>query len=162
MTRLRQRMLDDLRRRNYSPDTIRGYIRAVQQFAEYFGRSPEQMGAEQLHRYQLYLLHERKLTLGTVENCISALRFLYKKTLKRRDLAFDDLPFPKQPRTLPTVLSQDEVILFDRFEQWAGHKIGAARDFAFDFSPIGRVVALAHQEHIEFLKALVVLPDGFF
>ncbi len=109
MTPLRQRMLDDLRRRNYSPDTIRGYIRAVQQFAEYFGRSPEQMGAEQLHRYQLYLLHERKLTLGTVENCISALRFLYKKTLKRRDLAFDDLPFPKQPRTLPTVLSQDEV-----------------------------------------------------
>ena len=109
MTRLRQRMLDDLRRRNYSPDTIRGYIRAVQQFAEYFGRSPEQMGAEELRRYQIHLLHERKLALGTVENCISALRFLYKKTLKRRDLAFDDLPFPKQPRTLPTVLSQDEV-----------------------------------------------------
>jgi len=102
-------MLDDLRRRNYSPDTIRGYIRAVQQFAEYFGRSPEQMGAEELRRYQIHLLHERKLALGTVENCISALRFLYRKTLKRRDLAFDDLPFPKQPRTLPTVLSQDEV-----------------------------------------------------
>ena len=109
MTRLRQRMLDDLRRRNYSPDTIRGYIRAVQQFAEYFGRSPEQMGAEELRRYQIHLLHERKLALGTVENCISALRFLYRKTLKRRDLAFDDLPFSKQPRTLPTVLSQDEV-----------------------------------------------------
>jgi site-specific recombinase XerD len=102
-------MLDDLRRRNYSPDTIRGYIRAVQQFAEYFGRSPEQMGAEELRRYQIHLLHERKLALGTVENNLSALRFLYKKTLKRRDLAFDDLPFPKQPRTLPTVLSQDEV-----------------------------------------------------
>lgn len=110
MTRLRQRMLDDLRRRNYSPDTIRGYIRAVQQFAEYFGRSPEHLGAAELRRYQLHLLHERKLALGTVENCISALRFLYKKTLKRRDLAFDDLPFPKQPRTLPTVLSHDEVI----------------------------------------------------
>ena len=109
MTRLRQRMLDDLRRRKYSPDTIRGYVRAVQQFAEYFGRSPEQMGAEGLRRYQIHLLHERKLALGTVENNISALRFLYRKTLKRRDLAFDDLPFPKQPRTLPTVLSQDEV-----------------------------------------------------
>src|SRR6201984_2936907 len=109
MTRLRQRMLEDLRRRNYSPDTIRGYIRAVKDFAEYFGRSPEHLGGEELRRYQLYLLHERKLALGTVENCISALRFLYRKTLKRRDLAFDDLPFPKQPRTLPTVLSQDEV-----------------------------------------------------
>jgi integrase/recombinase XerD len=109
MTPLRQRMLDDLRRRNYSPDTIRGYIRAVQQFAEYFHRSPEQMGGDELRRYQLYLLHERKLALGTVENNISAPRFLYKKTLKRRDLAFDDLPFPKQPRTLPTVLSPDEV-----------------------------------------------------
>src|SRR6266851_5314465 len=109
MTPLRQRMLDDLRRRNYSPDTIRGYIRAVQQFAEYFHRSPEQMGGDELRRYQLYLLHERKFALGTVENNISALRFLYKKTLKRRDLAFDDLPFPKQPRTLPTVLSQEEV-----------------------------------------------------
>ncbi len=109
MTRLRQRMLEDLQRRNYSPDTIRGYIRAVQQFADYFGRSPEQLGAAELRRYQLYLLHQKKLALGTVENCISALRFLYKKTLKRRDLAFDDLPFPKQPHKLPTVLSQDEV-----------------------------------------------------
>ena len=109
MTRLRQRMLEDLQRRNYSSDTIRGYIRAVKDFAEYFGRSPEHLGAEELRRYQLYLLHEKKLALGTVENCISALRFLYKKTLKRRDLAFDDLPFPKQPHKLPTVLSQEEV-----------------------------------------------------
>ena len=109
MTRLRQRMLDDLRRRNYSPDTIRGYIRAVQQFAEFFGRSPEDLGAEHVRRYQIYLLHEKKLAPGSVENCVSALRFLYKRTLKRRDLAFDDLPFPKQPRSLPTVLSHDEV-----------------------------------------------------
>ena len=109
MTRLRQRMLDDLRRRNYSPDTIRGYIRAVQQFAEFFGRSPEHLGAEHVRRYQIYLLHEKKLAPGSVENCVSALRFLYKRTLKRRDLAFDDLPFPKQPRSLPTVLSRDEV-----------------------------------------------------
>ena len=109
MTPLRQRMLDDLRRRNYTPDTIRAYIRAVRQFAEFFGRSPEQMGAEDVRRYQIYLLHEKKLAPGSVENCVSALRFLYKRTLKRRDLAFDDLPFPKQPRILPNVLSQDEV-----------------------------------------------------
>ena len=109
MTRLRQRMLDDLRRRNYTPETVRGYIRAVQQFAQYFGRSPDQLGAEHVRRYQIYLLHEKKLAPGRVENCVSALRFLYKRTLKRRDLACDDLAFPKQPRSLPTVLSQAEV-----------------------------------------------------
>jgi len=54
------------------------------------------------------------------------------------------------------------LLLFDRFKQWAGHEIRAACHLSFDFSPIRRVVALAHQEHIELLKALVVLPDGFF
>ena len=100
MTPLRQPLLEDLRRRDYSPDTIRGHIPAVQQFAQYFGRSPEQLGAEHVRRYQIYFLNEKKLAPGGVENCVSALHFLYKGTLKRRDLAFDDLPFPKQPRSL--------------------------------------------------------------
>lgn len=110
MTPLRQRMLYELQRRNYSPSTIRGYLGAVQQFAEYFHRSPEQLGPEHLRRYQRYLLQERKLAPSTVEMRISALRFLYKRKLKRKDLAFDDLIFPKVPHKLPTVLSQEEVV----------------------------------------------------
>ncbi len=110
MTPLRERMLHELERRNYSPSTIRGYLGAVRQFAEHFHCSPEQLGAEHLRRYQRYLLREKRLEPSTVEMRVSALRFLYKRTLKRRDLAFDDLIFPKVPHKLPTVLSQDEVV----------------------------------------------------
>jgi integrase/recombinase XerD len=109
VTPLRRRMLEELQRRNYSPSTARGYILAVKQFAEYFGKSPGKMGAEEIRRFQLYLLKEKKLAPGTVEIRMSALRFLYRKTLKRRDLAYDDLIFPKTPRKLPVVLSPEEV-----------------------------------------------------
>lgn len=63
------------------------------------------MGAEEVRRYQLYLLNELKLAPGTVKVRMSALRFLFKKTLKRRDLDIDDLPMPKGPVGLPAVLS---------------------------------------------------------
>jgi len=109
MTKLRKRLLEELQRRNYSAATVRGYILAVKQFAEYFDKSPDQLGAEHLRRFQLYLLQEKKLAPGTVEARMSALRFFFKKTLKRRDIRFDDLPFPKKPGRLPTVLSPEEV-----------------------------------------------------
>ena len=109
MTPLRRRMLEELQRRNYASETVRGYILSVKQFAEYFGKSPEKMGAEEIRRFQLHLLQEKKLAPSTVEMRMSALRFLYKKVLKRRDLAYDDLIFPKRPRKLPVVLSQPEV-----------------------------------------------------
>ena len=109
MTQLRQRMLEELQRRNYSQATTRSYILSVKQFAEYFGRSPEKLGAEEIRRYQLHLLNEKKVSAGTVKIRMSALRFLYKKTMKRPDLAFDDLVYPKRPKKLPVVLSPEEV-----------------------------------------------------
>src|SRR5207244_10943528 len=98
MTHLRKRLLEELQRRNYSPSTARGYVIAVKQFAEYFGKSPDQLGAEHLRRFQLYLLRERKLAPGTVEMRMSALRFFFKKTLQRRDKRFDGLPFKSERR----------------------------------------------------------------
>ena len=109
MTPLRQRMLEELQRRNYSQATIESYIPAVKEFAKYCGKSPASLGAEDVRRYQLYLINEKKLAPHTVKVRISALRFLYWKTLKRRDLYFDDLPMPKAPLKLPVVLSPEEV-----------------------------------------------------
>src|SRR4029077_5000742 len=58
--------------------------------------------------YQVYLLQERKLQAGTVGLHIAALRFFFVKTLRRPYLQLD-LPSPKRPKRLPTVLSPDEV-----------------------------------------------------
>jgi site-specific recombinase XerD len=102
-------MTEELQRRNYSQATIESYISAVKEFAKYCGKSPASLGAEDVRRYQLYLINEKKLAPHTVKVRISALRFLYWKTLKRRDLYFDDLPMPKAPLKLPVVLSPEEV-----------------------------------------------------
>ena len=109
MTPLRQRMLEELQRRNYSQTTINSYILAVKEFAKYCNKSPDLLGAEEVRRYQLYLINEKKLAPQTVKVRMSALRFFYWKTLKRRDLHFDDLPMPKEPMKLPVVLGPGEV-----------------------------------------------------
>jgi site-specific recombinase XerD len=96
-------------RRNYNPDTIRGYLHAVQEFAKYFCKSPDLMGADEVREFQLYMMREKKLALGTVALRMGALRFLYKKTLRRRDIDIDDLPLVKAPKKLPVVLSPEEV-----------------------------------------------------
>ena len=110
MTPLRQRMIEELQRRNYSQATIESYIFSVQEFAKHFHKSPDLLGAEEVRQYQLYLINEKRLAAQTVKVRMSALRFFYWKTLKRRDIYFDDLPIPKTPKKLPVVLSPDEVI----------------------------------------------------
>jgi site-specific recombinase XerD len=101
-------MLDELQRRNYSANTVRTYIHAIEDFARYFGRSAYRLGPEHIRQYQVHLFRDRKLSAGTVEGRTAALRFLFVKTLKRPYL-HDQIPFPKRQRPLPKVLSQEEV-----------------------------------------------------
>ncbi len=108
MTRLRKMMLEELQRRNYSEITTRKYLQYVTSFARHFGKSPDQLGPNELRSYQAYLLQERKVTPGTAVNCVAALRFFFVKTLKRHQFR-EFLPYPKDRRRLPTVLSQEEV-----------------------------------------------------
>jgi site-specific recombinase XerD len=101
-------MLEELQRRNYSPETIRLYLFAVKDFAGYFGKRPDQLSSEHLRQYQLYLLNERKLSVGSVIARTSALRFFFTKVLRRpyREI---DLVYPKRPERLPVILSEEEV-----------------------------------------------------
>lgn len=110
MTRLRKTMLDELRRRNYAQNTVRSYIKAIEDFARYFGKSPEHLGPQRIREYQVHLFRDRKLAPGTVEGRGAALRFLYVKTLRWPYLP-DQISFPKRARRLPTVLSSEEVAL---------------------------------------------------
>ena len=59
MTPLRQRMIDELRLRNYADNTVERYLDAVKSFARYFHRSPDRLGREQIREYLLYLVKDR-------------------------------------------------------------------------------------------------------
>jgi hypothetical protein len=72
VTLLRQRMLEDLQIRRYSPTTIRIYLRAVAEFAQHFGKPPDQLGAEHIRLYQLFLNKEKKLSLPTYVQIVCA------------------------------------------------------------------------------------------
>ena len=108
MTQLRQKMLEELQRRNYSHRTAKTYVRIVREFATYFHQPPDKLGPEQIRRYQAHLFQSKKLAPATVSQYVSALRFLFIKTLRRHFLA-EYIPFPKSRKRLPTVLSPEEV-----------------------------------------------------
>lgn len=108
MSPLRKRMLDELQRRNYSQITIDCYLRHVREFASFFGRSLDVLGADEIKQFQLHLIQEKKVSWSTYIHATAALRFFYLKTLGRAFLA-DKIPFPRRPKFLPTVLSQEEV-----------------------------------------------------
>jgi integrase/recombinase XerD len=108
MTPLRQRFIDDLRLRNYARRTIDTYVCQVAAFARHFGRSPEVLGNEDVRAYQLHLL-QRRVSWSSFNQAVCALRFLYRTSLGRPEqLPF--IPFGKRPKTIPSVLSPDEVL----------------------------------------------------
>src|SRR5207253_11417744 len=104
---LRRRLIEDMAIRRLSPKTQYQYIRHVKRFADFVGRSADKATAEDVHRYQLWLA-SIGTTVPTVNVSATALRFFFKVTLKRRDLA-DAVVSVREPRRLPVVLSVEEV-----------------------------------------------------
>jgi len=108
MTPLRQRLIDDLRLRNYAQRTIETYVGRIVAFAKHFGRSPDLLGPEEVRTFQLHLL-ERRVSWSSFNQAVCALRFLYGTTLGRPE-QLTLIPYGKRPKTLPSVLAPQEVL----------------------------------------------------
>ncbi|MFN7604530.1 MAG: tyrosine-type recombinase/integrase, partial [Hyphomonadaceae bacterium] len=104
---LRQRMIDDMNVLGFKDKTQRGYVRVVSAFAAFLGRSPETATPEDVRRYQVQA-SKAGVPISAMNARVSALRFLFTKTLDRPDLA-RRLIRVSRPRSLPCVLSPDEV-----------------------------------------------------
>src|SRR3990172_11891006 len=85
ISRLRQRMLDDMRMRKLDPKTQSGYIRAVKRFARFLGRSPDTASAEDLRCYQLHLV-DHGISPISLNVTITGLKFFFESTLDRPEL----------------------------------------------------------------------------
>jgi integrase/recombinase XerD len=106
---LRQRMIEDMMVRNFAPNTQESYLGQVSLFARHFGKSPDQLGPEEIRAYQIYLADERKVSVGTRILAVSALRFFYAVTLQR-DWTVQLIPTPKKDHRLPVILSPQEIL----------------------------------------------------
>lgn len=104
---LRQRMLEDMRMRRLAPKTQTAYIRAVRRFTAYLGRPPDTATVEDLRNFQLHLV-DQGTSPTTLNASITGLKFFCEITLDRVELTAKMQPV-HVPRTLPVVLSRDEV-----------------------------------------------------
>ena len=108
MSELRQRMIDQMTLRGFSPRTHESYLWAVTSLARYYKQSPDQLSAGQVRQYLLYLERERHLAWNTLNIAVSGLRFFYFDTLKWEPVKLE-IPPRTTPKRLPEVLSREEV-----------------------------------------------------
>lgn len=113
MSELRKRMMEDMRIRNLSERTRKSYVDCVSAFSRYYGKSPEKLGLEEIRKYQLHLIQDRRLSPSYVNVQVCALKFLYGTTL-RCDWRIDRVLFSKRESKLPVVLSRNEMAGFLR------------------------------------------------
>jgi len=108
MSPLRKQMEADMAVRGLAHRTRETYVHSVAQLAKFYRRSPDRISEAEVQKYLLHLLEERKLSHSSCNVMVSALEFLYRVTLKRRETELC-LPRPKMPAKLPQILSREEV-----------------------------------------------------
>lgn len=108
MSALRQRMLEDMQLHGFAQRTQQCYVDAVARLAKYYRRSPDDLSEEEIRKFFLWLVAERRVARSTLTVYRSGIRFLYEKTL-HRDWPVLDLVRPQHREKLPVVLAVEEI-----------------------------------------------------
>ncbi|AIT81018.1 tyrosine-type recombinase/integrase [Novosphingobium pentaromativorans] len=153
---LRQRMQHDMMMRGLLPRTQEQYIRHVRRFAAYLGRPPDMATAEDLRNFQIHQ-HESGASAGTINGAVSALRFLYTVTLRRRDLA-RGLVAMRRPHKMREVLSVEEAARL--LEAAPGIKYKAALGVAYGAGLRVSEVAHLKVDDIDSTRMLIRVEQG--
>ena len=103
---LRQRMIEDMNARKLCAGTQRGHIGSCKQFAAFLKRSPDTATSEDIRRFQLHLA-ESGASICNRNRIMTGLRFLFRVTLRRLDLAAE-IYHIREPQKIPLVMSPDE------------------------------------------------------
>jgi integrase/recombinase XerD len=111
MTKLRQRMLEDMQLRRFSLHTIEAYLRAVTRLAEFYKRSPDRINKEEVRAFLVDMVKRKKAAASTFNQVRCALVFFYRVTLGR-ELALERILCQPTGKKLPTILSQAEIVQF--------------------------------------------------
>jgi len=108
MGKLRDRMIQEMRVRDFSPRTIEAYVCAVVGVTKHYGRAPDTLTDEEIHQYLIHVREQRKLAASTCQQIRCGLKFFYDVAL-RRPRASLSVPVVRQPQKLPEILSRQEV-----------------------------------------------------
>jgi len=108
MKSLRQKMIDAMQLRGFSPRTHTSYLAAIRDLAKHYHQSPDQLNQDQLQAYLLSLIQERGLSASSCRLSLNAIHFLWMKVLERGEFKVK-LIAPKRPQRIPELLTIDEV-----------------------------------------------------
>jgi len=108
MTDLRKRMMEDMQLHGYSERTRKSYAAAVSVLAKHYQRSPDQLSEDEIRKFFLHLINERKSARGTLKIYLCGIKFFYEKTLSRGWKVFG-LLLPAKSKKLPAILAREEV-----------------------------------------------------
>jgi integrase/recombinase XerD len=153
---LRRRMIEDMTVRNMSPATQRSYVSAVSKFSRYFGKSPDRLGLEDVRAFQVHLV-STGISWAGLNQIVCALRFFYGVTLGQAAVP-ERIPYAREPRKLPVVLSADEVVLF--LESVSSLKSRAALTTAYAAGLRASEVAGVRVADIDSARGVILVRHG--